>query len=175
MTSLIATRAPGIMCSGQAGEATTVAVKIQIDETNEINTRTYGMVVYGFSIVEAGNTAVTASIGKNLFVYATNEAPVQITLRGVIGEITSDKSKPKRRRRRDEQSDASEVKKFPKFYEDNRVGNKGKILKIIIDDTSYYAVLTSYNRNYSTTPSVTDDVSLSFLAVREEATTEGTV
>lgn len=106
----------------------------------------YGIIAHTFSITETENVAVTPSIGDKLFVYCTNSAPVQIYIKGAIG--------------------SNGLKKFSDFYADYRVGKAGKILKTEINGTTYKAILTSYSREYTSTPSPLDNCTITLLAVR---------
>lgn len=145
--SLMAPKAIGSVCENETNyDAPFVKVIIQSQDL-----KTYGMLVYGMSIGEAENVAITPSIGNQLFVYCTNSAPVQIALKGVIGY-----------------KDGTPNKRFPEFYKEQRVGASGNILKLTIDGTSYRCILTSYHRDYATTPTVADNCSITFLGVRED-------
>lgn len=145
MGSLIAPKTPGSTCQ-RASTNHEVLVKVVIQD--EYHLFGYGMIAHSFTISEAENVAVTPSIGDNLFVYCTNSAPVQINLKGVIGYTESD------------------GRQFGDLFKNDRVGFGGKILNLIIDKISYKAILTSYSRDYTTTPTPVDNCALSFLAVR---------
>ena len=149
--SLVADRAPGTVCKPQTTTQPESGVKAEIKDVECYEK--YGMIVTGFSIAESANCAVSATIGDNVFVYCTGNAPVNISLEGIVGYSSSG---------------GPQKGSFPKFYSEHCVSNGGKTITLIIDGATYKGIFTGYSRKRSSGNNELDICSIQIYAVRQD-------
>ena len=136
-------RGSGVEC---AGKEPVFKMSLKVDE-NDTKFSTYHFIATDLSWGEAEATAVTQTVGGDLFMYCTGAQPITLTLTGMIIYPACEEA----------------TKKFRDFWKSYRIGTYKKLLELSLDEQVYYVALTSYTRQPSSSESDVDIARMTFI------------
>lgn len=147
--SIISTnkRGSGVGCTGKE-PVFKMSIKLKGGDNETLST--YYFIVTDVSWGETETTAVTQTVGGDIFLYCTGAQPVSLSLTGmVIYPACEDQPK----------------KRFRDFWKEYRIGTYKKLLEVKLDDDVYYLALTQYTRQPTTSEADLDIGRLTFIGV----------
>ncbi len=138
-------RGSGVGCDGVKPVFT-----MSIKADNELQLSTYHFIATDLAWSETDTTAVTQTVGGDIFMYCTGAQAVSFSVTGMI-IYPACESEPE--------------KKFRDFWNTYRIGTYKKLLEVTLDKDVYYVALTNYVRQPTSSEADLDIVKLSFIGV----------